>query len=36
LTLLVSTTTTERAFSTMKIVKIRFRNRIDDDFLANY
>jgi hypothetical protein len=36
LTLHVSTTTIKRAFSTMKIVKTRLRNRIDDDFLANY
>ncbi|XP_059456615.1 uncharacterized protein LOC132186648 [Corylus avellana] len=35
LTLLVSTTTTERAFSAMKIVKTRLRNKMDDDFLAN-
>jgi len=26
----------ERAFSTMKIVKTRLRNRMEDDFLANY
>jgi hypothetical protein len=36
LTLPVSTTTTERAFSAMKIVKTRLRNRMEDDFLANY
>ena len=36
LTLLVLTTTTERAFSVMKIVKTRFHNRMEDDFLANY
>jgi hypothetical protein len=36
LTLPVSTATTERAFSAMKIVKIRLRNRMEDDFLANY
>jgi len=36
LTLPVSTTTTERAFSAMKIVKIRLRNRMEDDFLTNY
>jgi len=36
LTLHVSIATTERAFSAMKIVKTRLRNRIDDDFLANY
>jgi hypothetical protein len=27
---------TERVFSAMKIVKIRLRNRMKDDFLANY
>ena len=27
---------TERAFSAMKIVKTRLRNRMEDDFLANY
>ena len=36
LTLLVSTATTKRAFSAMKIVKTRLRNWMDDDFLANY
>jgi hypothetical protein len=36
LTLPVSTATTERAFSAMKIVKIKLRNLIEDDFLANY
>ena len=36
LTFLVSTATTERVFSAMKIVKTRLRNRMDDDFLANY
>jgi hypothetical protein len=36
LTLPVSTTTTERAFLVMKIVKTRLRNRMEDDFLANY
>jgi hypothetical protein len=36
LTLHVSTATTERVFSAMKIVKIRLRNRMEDDFLANY
>jgi hypothetical protein len=36
LTLPVSTTTTEQAFSAMKIVKTRLRNRMEDDFLANY
>jgi len=36
LTLPVSTTTIKRAFSAMKIVKTRLRNRMKDDFLANY
>ena len=36
LTLHVSTTTTEQAFSAMKIVKTRLRNWMEDDFLANY
>jgi hypothetical protein len=36
LTLPVSTVTTKRAFSAMKIVKTRLRNRMEDDFLANY
>jgi hypothetical protein len=36
LTLPVSTATTERAFSAMKIVKTRLYNRMEDDFLANY
>jgi hypothetical protein len=27
---------TERVFSAMKIVKIRLRNRMKDDFLTNY
>jgi protoheme ferro-lyase len=36
LTLPVSTTTTKRAFSAMKIVKISLRNRIENDFLASY
>jgi hypothetical protein len=35
LTLPVSTATTERAFSAMKIIKTRLRNKIEDDFLAN-
>ncbi|KAG7988370.1 hypothetical protein I3843_03G184700 [Carya illinoinensis] len=35
LTLPVSTATSERAFSTMKIVKTRLRNKIEDEFLAN-
>jgi hypothetical protein len=32
LTLLVSTTTSERVFSAMKIVKIRLHNQMDDFF----
>ncbi|XP_028085167.1 uncharacterized protein LOC114286243 [Camellia sinensis] len=36
LTLLVSTVTIERAFSAMKIVKTRLRNRMGDDFLSSY
>jgi hypothetical protein len=36
LTLTVSTATTERAFSAMKIVKTRLRNRMKDDFPVNY
>jgi len=36
LTLPVLTATTERTFSAMKIVKIRFHNQMEDDFLANY
>jgi hAT family C-terminal dimerisation region len=35
LTLPVSTASAERAFSTMKIVKTRLRNRMEDDFLAD-
>ena len=35
LTLPVFTTTTERAFSTMKLLKTRLRNRMEDGFLAN-
>ncbi|XP_016679298.1 uncharacterized protein [Gossypium hirsutum] len=35
LALLVSTAITERAFSTMKVVKIRLRNKIEDEFLIN-
>ena len=31
----VSTTSTERAFSAMKLVKTSLRNKMDDDFLAN-
>ena len=36
LTLPVSIATTGRAFSAMKIIKIRLRNQMEDDFLANY
>ena len=35
LTLPISTATTERAFSAMKLLKTRFRNRMDDEFLAD-
>ncbi|XP_061368974.1 uncharacterized protein LOC133311864 [Gastrolobium bilobum] len=35
LTLPVSTASSERAFSAMKIVKTRLRNKMEDDFLAN-
>ena len=35
LTLPVSTATTERAFSAMKIVKTRRRNKMEDGFLVN-
>ena len=35
LTLPVSTATTERAFSAMKIIKTRLRNKMEDEFLAN-
>jgi hypothetical protein len=31
----VSTATTERAFSAIKIVKTRLRNKMEDEFLAN-
>ena len=33
LSLLVSTATVERVFSTMKIIKIELRNKISDEFL---
>ncbi|XP_059630084.1 uncharacterized protein LOC132273068 [Cornus florida] len=36
LTLPVSTATTKRAFSTMKLVKTQLRNRMEDEFLADY
>ncbi|KAK9741223.1 hypothetical protein RND81_03G090100 [Saponaria officinalis] len=35
LTLPVSTATTERAFSGMKVMKTRLRNKMEDDFLAD-
>ena len=35
LTLPVSTTTTERAFSAMKLLKTRLRNKMEDDFLRD-
>jgi hypothetical protein len=35
LTLPVSTATTERAFVAMKIVKIRLRNKMDDEFFTD-
>ncbi|XP_028105826.1 zinc finger MYM-type protein 1-like, partial [Camellia sinensis] len=36
LTLPVSTATSERAFSAMKLVKSKLRNRMEDGFLASY
>ncbi|XP_028063439.1 uncharacterized protein LOC114266723 [Camellia sinensis] len=36
LTLPVSMATTKRAFSAMKILKTRLRNRMEDDFLSSY
>jgi len=35
LTLPVSTTTTERSFSAMKIIKTRLRNKMEDEFLVD-
>ena len=35
LTLPISTATTERAFSVMNIIKTRFRNKMEDDFLTD-
>ena len=35
LTLLVSTATTERAFSAMKFVKTQLRNKMEDTFLVD-
>ena len=34
-TLPVSTTTTERTFSAMKVVKNNFRNKMENDFLTD-
>ena len=34
-TLPVSTTTTERTFSAMKVVKTNFRNKMENDFLTD-
>ena len=31
----VSTTTTERTFSAMKVVKTNFRNKMENDFLTD-
>jgi hypothetical protein len=31
----MSTATTERAFTTMNVVKIRLRNKMEDEILAN-
>jgi hypothetical protein len=36
ITLPVSTATTERAFSAMKLIKTRLRNKIGDNFLRHY
>jgi hypothetical protein len=36
LTLPVSTATTGRAFSAMKLVKSRLQNKMEDDFLRDY
>ena len=35
LTLPVSTASAERAFSTLKIIKTRLRNKMEDEFLSN-
>ena len=35
LTLPISIATTERAFLAMKLLKTRFRNRMEDEFLAD-
>jgi hypothetical protein len=36
LNLFVSTATTKRVFFTMKIVKIKLINKIEDEFLTNF
>jgi hypothetical protein len=36
LTLPVSTVTIEKIFSVMNIIKTRFRNKIEDEFLMSY
>ena len=35
LTLPISTTTTERAFSAMNVIKTDLRNKMEDEFLSN-
>jgi hypothetical protein len=35
ITLLVSTASAEHAFSSMKIIKMRLRNKMEDDYLTN-
>ena len=35
LTLPVSTTTTERTFSAMNVIKTNLRNKMEDEFLSN-
>ena len=35
LTLPISTATTERAFSTMNVIKTDLRNKMEDEFLSN-
>lgn len=36
MTIPVSKTTTERAFSAMNIVKTKLQNKMEDDFLVDY
>ena len=36
LTLPVSTATTERAFSAMKLIKTSLRNKMENEFLTNF